>query len=422
MALRHDQPTPAETAGRPTRRLGPRPIALHLAAATTGLLSSLGALPSARIGSLPWHPRLAPAAANLTADLARADLEPLTQALGAEVERRLRRMIAGITAYRDHPYRRRLATPPAVWRDGESRLLDYRPDAAADDRPVLLVPSLVNRYYVLDLTPERSLARWLGERGFRPLVVDWGDPSAVERRYTLTDYILGRLGGALDRACELAGGPVAVVGYCMGGNLVAALALHRAADVAALALLATPWDFHAEQAAAARLFAHAGPAWQTLLDALGELPIDLLQTFFAMLDPNLAARKFAAFADLDPASPAARNFVALEDWLNDGVPLAAPVARACLIGWYGENTTLHKRWRVGVVPVDPAKITMPTLLAIPRSDRIVPPASAAALAREIPAATVIRPPSGHIGMMVGSQAPAGLWQPLAEWLRANAGR
>ncbi len=45
-----------------------------------------------------------------------------------------------------------------------------------------------------------------------------------------------------------------------------------------------------------------------------------------------------------------------------------------------------------------------------------------ALAREIPAATVIRPPSGHIGMMVGSQAPAGLWQPLAEWLGANAGR
>ena len=44
---------------------------------------------------------------------------------------------------------------------------------------------------------ERSLARWLAGRGFRPLVVDWGELSAVERRFTLTDYILGRLGGAL---------------------------------------------------------------------------------------------------------------------------------------------------------------------------------------------------------------------------------
>ena len=422
MAARHSQPKPDETAGRPARRQGPRPIALHLAAATTGLLSSLGALPSARLGLLPWHPRLARTAAELTADLARVDPEPLIEALGAEVERRLRLMIAGIDAYRDHPYRRELEPPPVVWRDGASRLLDYRPGAAAADTPVLLVPSLVNRYYVLDLTAERSLARWLAGRGFRPLVVDWGDPSAVERRFTLTDYILGRLGGALDRARELAGGPVAVVGYCMGGNLAAALAQHRAADVAALALLATPWDFHAEMAAAARQFAHAAPAWQTLLDALGEMPIDLLQMFFAMLDPNLAARKFAAFAELDPASPAAQSFVALEDWLNDGVALAAPVASECLVGWYGENSTLHKRWRVGDVPVDPARIAMPTLLAIPRSDRIVPPASAAALAREIPAATVIRPPSGHIGMMVGGRAPAGLWQPLADWLGANTAR
>ena len=269
MVARHSQPKPDETAGRPARRQGPRPIALHLAAATTGLLSSLGALPSARLGLLPWHPRLARTAAELTADLARVDPEPLIEALGAEVERRLRLMIAGIDAYRDHPYRRELEPPPVVWRDGASRLLDYRPGAAAADTTVLLVPSLVNRYYVLDLTAERSLARWLAGRGFRPLVVDWGDPSAVERGFTLTDYILGRLGGALDRARELAGGPVAVVGYCMGGNLAAALAQHRAADVAALALLATPWDFHAEMAAAARQFAHAAPAWQTLLDALG---------------------------------------------------------------------------------------------------------------------------------------------------------
>ncbi len=421
MALRNDQSTPAATAGQPTQRLGPRPIALHLAAATTGLLSSLGALPSARLGLLPWHPRLAPAAADLTADLARADLEPLCEALGAEVERRLRRMIAGIAAYRDHPYRRELATPPAVWRDGESRLLDYRPDAGGDDRPVLLVPSLVNRYYVLDLSPERSLARWLAGRGLRPLVVDWGNPSAVERRFTLTDYILGRLGGALDRACELAGGPVAVIGYCMGGTLALALALRRRADLSSLALLAAPWDFHAESANQARAVATAAAPFLPLFDRLGAMPVDAIQAMFASLDPLLALRKFAAFARLDPASDRAREFVALEDWLNDGIALPAPIARECLMDWYGENAPGRGEWRVGGTRVRPAELDLPTLVVVPESDRIVPPNSALALARDIPGATRLAPSAGHIGMVVGSRARRLVWEPLAGWLQRHAG-
>ena len=102
--------------------------------------------------------------------------------------------------------------------------------------------------------------------------------------------------------------------------------------------LATPWDFHAEGSGPAtansRLMALAKP----FVDLWGELPVDLLQAAFASLDPLLAARKFIRFADLDPSSEAAATFVALEDWLNDGVPLAAPVARACIEDWYGANS------------------------------------------------------------------------------------
>jgi len=57
-------------------------------------------------------------------------------------------------------------------------------------------------------------------------------------------------------------------------------------------------------------------------------------------------RKFLAFARMDPTHPKAAAFVALEDWLNDGVPLAAPVARECLAGWYGANTPATGQWRV----------------------------------------------------------------------------
>src|SRR3546814_5946414 len=84
-----------------------------------------------------------------------------------------------------------------------------------------------------------------------------------------------------------------------------------------------------------------------------DLEVDVLQGFFWALDPFTALKKFTQFATLAPDSDAARRFVAMEDWLNDGVPLAGPVARECLLGWYGENTPPTGGWLVDGRPVRP---------------------------------------------------------------------
>ena len=151
--------------------------------------------------------------------------------------------------------------------------------------------------------------------------------------------------------------------------------------------------------------------------ALGHaLPIDWLQTLFALVDPYGVGRKYRAFATLDPESTRARRFVALEDWLNDGVPLAAPVAREALGGWYGDNTPARGNWLVAGLPVDPATLRLPTLVAAPTRDRLVPPASARPLATLIPDATLITPQVGHIGMIAGTNAETALWRPMLTWL------
>jgi polyhydroxyalkanoate synthase len=66
--------------------------------------------------------------------------------------------------------------------------------------------------------------------------------------------------------------------------------------------------------------------------------------------------------------------------------------------------------------VRPENVTVPSFVVIPAQDRIVPPASALALATALPGAVLHQPPLGHIGMVVGGQATAELWQPLARWL------
>src|SRR5262249_47045688 len=147
----------------------------------------------------------------------------------------------GVLAYRRHPYRRNLADPPELWREGSTRLLDF---GAKGGAPVLAVPSLVNRSYVLDLAPGRSLMRAWAADGLRPLLVDWGRPGPQEQGFDLTGYVL-RLERALDAVAGASQVRPVVVGYCMGGLLALALAQRRMADVSGLVLLATPWDFHA---------------------------------------------------------------------------------------------------------------------------------------------------------------------------------
>lgn len=405
---------------RPPPRQGPRPLPAHLALAQAIWSSSRAAWPLLRSGLPPSRPPSEAPLAALAAELRAVDPEAFAAALERELGERADRFLSGLELYRHHPYRRSVPDAPITWREGTTVLRRHgRPDAAGP--AVLVVPSLVNRAYILDLAPDNSLLRHLAARGFRVHLVDWGAPGADERRFDLTDYVAGRLEAALDALVAAEGRPVAVVGYCMGGNLALALALRRPRDVARLALLATPWDFHAERPSHARAIAAWHAAAAPWIEAWGDLPVDLLQMLFLSLDPALGLRKFSTFGTLDMAGEKAAAFVALEDWLNDGVPLAAAVARECLVDWYGANAPAEGAWRIAGRAVDPAALRMPCLVVAPQQDRIVPHASAAPLAAAIPGAELLSPALGHIGMIVARGARAAVWSPLARWLDSGPG-
>ncbi len=382
--------TPRPDLPRANHRLGPRPLLLHLMLAMQPSKSWPDVWRSWSAGSLP---EMAPR----TADPAAFMPDPA--------------LVAGIAAYRRHEWARNLADPPAIWAEGGSRLLDYGPDSAP---PVVVVPSLVNRAHVLDLMQGQSMLRFLAAGGVRPLLLDWGFPGELERQFTLTDYIAGRL----ERAIEAAGPKVVLVGYCMGGLMTVAAALRRPERISRLALLATPWDFWSPDAAGARRLAEFLPFLEPALALGGAMPVDALQMLFSLIEPGSVGAKYRDFGTQDQQSDRARRFVALEDWLNDGIPLSAPVAREVLGGWYGRNTPERGTWLVAGAAVRPEALAMPSLVAIPARDRIVPPESALALADRLPGTTTLRPAAGHIGMVAGSGAETALWQPLLEWLKA----
>lgn len=417
-------PAPDARPDAPPHRRGlPSPLLVHLAAASSSYGQAIAMAAAADDPRFPWTPGALPEGRASGRDM-RATGDDAPFAVAAEAARRLREMIEGIERYQAHPWTRPLADPPTVWSAGSARLLDYGAEAPPGATPIMVTPSLVNRAYILDLHPDRSLLRWLAGQGFRPLLLDWGLPEGPEQGFDLSAYFRDRLLPATEAAAELAGRPPAALGYCMGGAFAAALAARRPDLVSRLALIGAPWDFgnlSGLGGAIAALAAREDPETISarlmgLGEALGAVPVDALQLLFAALDPTLALRKFRRFAALAPDDPDVEIFAATEDWLNDGVTMAAPAARDVAIGWYMRNLTARGEWILDGEPVVPEAIEAPALAFCSVSDRIAPPDCAEALPRAIPGAGLRRPRTGHVGMIVGSSAERTVWRPLARFI------
>lgn len=431
----------------PPECAGPRPLGLHLVVQSlltmswplglSGWSSESPCLRPPSAGSCPGPEGVAAKGKAETlicvmAEARAAGIDPVLfgAAVDAEARRRLGGFLEGVAAYRATPRSAAAPTGAVAWARGSTTVQDFadlpgdpaRRARAHDGPPILLVPSLINRGYILNLTKQRAFAPYLAWRGLRPFLIEWGAPGPDERGFGLTDYIVDRLEPAFDHVVATTGRRPLVLGYCMGGLLAVALAQRRPADIAGLALLATPWDFHAdgESAGQGRLAAALAPWIETVLAGQDTLPVDVLQAAFASLDPRAFGRKFRAFARLSPRSTAARMFVAVEDWLNDGVPLARGVAQETLVGWYRDNEPCRGLWTVADRPVRPESIRLPVHVTVPAHDRIVPLASARALARALPNATLREPPLGHVGMIVGRRAVSQVHDPLVRWALRTA--
>ena len=325
-------------------------------------------------------------------------------------------VMEGIERYRRHPFLRYAPAKPIVWSRGSVRLLDF----GGKGPPVLVIPSLINGSQIMDLAPDLSPLRWMARQGFRVFKIDWGKPGVEERRFSLADYLEQRLIPALGAAARVTGEAVNLVGYCMGGPLTLALSRACPDQVRRVVTLGAPWEFSAFPEHDA-MRERRGEVMQMLssVEALfGVIPPQITQSFFAMRDLSSGATKFRRFAQLDPASAEAKRFVAVEDWLNDGVPLAPPVGRECFLEWITDNALARGKWSPGGAAFDASQIRHPALVVSAQRDTVVRRAASEPLADVLPDARLLKAPVGHIGMVVGAGALDAVWRPVHGFLSA----
>lgn len=125
-----------------------------------------------------------------------------------------------------------IATAPGkvVYQNDIMQLLQYQPTTdTVYQRPLLIFPPWINKFYILDLQPENSFVRWAVDRGYTVFVVSWANPDSALADKTMTDYLKEGILEALD-AVEQATGEreVTTIGYCIGGTLMGAALAYMA--------------------------------------------------------------------------------------------------------------------------------------------------------------------------------------------------
>ncbi len=314
----------------------------------------------------------------------------------------------------------RLARTPSreVSRWGRVRLLRYETKAAEKTCPVLMVPSIINKYYVLDLRPGQSMVEFLVDAGIPVYILDWGEPGPQDRFATMEDHIIRWLDAAVRRSCRDAGVErIHLLGYCVGGTFASIYTAVRPKRVAGLIALTSPVNFHDD----GLLSSWAGETSldiERLAEVMGSVPSELMQASFFMLDPVAQRRKITALIERFCDEGYVERFLALEAWLNDNVDFPGATYVRHIRDLYRGNKLIKGTFCLDGVPVRLQDITCAVLTAFSTRDHIVPDPSAAVFHDLVSSRdkTLLELEGGHIGVTVGRRARNNLWREVRQWL------
>jgi polyhydroxyalkanoate synthase subunit PhaC len=318
------------------------------------------------------------------------------------------------------------ATPSTVvYEEDRVRLLHYRRAAPPKFRtPLVVVFAMVNRPYILDLLPHKSVIRHFLRVGFDVYLVDWGVPNHADRNNTLDDYINGYLHQMVNFVRRRTGAPqVNLLGYCMGGTMSTIYTALHPKRVKNLMLMAAGIDFATRE--------HLIGLWtdarhfdaDAFVDAFGNCPASFLQSMFLMLKPvgNLIEKPLRLYERVAD-EPFVDEYLTMETWLNDNIPLPGEVFRQFVKDLYQGNRLVQGQLRIGRRRVDLKKIVCPLLNLMATQDDLVPPSQSRPLNDLVGSddRTVMEIPAGHIGLAVGSKAQKDLWPKACDWLAARS--
>jgi len=346
------------------------------------------------------------------------------------------------------------ATPGSVIYENDLiQVIQYAPATAlVHERPLLIIPPCINKFYILDLQPENSFVRYAVEQGHTVFLVSWRNITAEFGHLTWDDYLEQGVMQAIDVARAVSGADkINTLGFCVGGTLLAsAIAVLQAKGrdlVASLTLLTTMLDFSDTGEIGALVSDQSVAAREAAIGQGGVMQGKELAFTFSSLRANDLMWQYVVNSYLKGKAPPAFDLLY---WNADGTNLPGP-----MMCWYVRNTYLENNLREPGrtvqcgEPVDLSSIDAPAFLYASREDHIVPWKTAYASSELLAGdTTFVLGASGHIAGVINPAAknkrnhwvdgaagpdaerwlatatsvPGSWWPKWSEWLKRQAGR
>ena len=335
------------------------------------------------------------------------------------------------------------------------QLLEYKPlTPKVYERPFLLVPPCINKFYILDLQPENSLIRYANEQGHRVFVVSWRNPDESMGKATWDDYIENAAIKAIHTVQEIsASKQINALGFCVGGTILstalAVLAARGEKPAASVTLLTTFLDFSDTGILDIFVDEQMVQYREMQLGNGGLLPGGDLASTFSFLRPNDLVWNYVVGNYLKGETPPPFDLLY---WNSDATNLPGPFYAWYLRNTYHENK-LAKPNALTVCgeKIDLGRIDIPAYIYGSREDHIVPIGGAYASTQLLPGkkrfvmgasghiAGVINPPAKkkrshwiredgkfpktQAEWLAGAQEhPGSWWTDWAQWLKGHAGK
>jgi len=299
--------------------------------------------------------------------------------------------------------------------------------------PILIAYALVNRYYILDLQPDKSIIRKLLDEGFDVYIIDWGYPSGADRYLTIDDYVNGYMDSAVDKIRERSGlDKITLLGVCQGGTLSVMYAALHPEKLKNLITLVTPVNFDTDKGLL-HIWAKSLDV-DKIVDYYGIVPGDILNAGFLLTDPfRLMIDKYVGLFERiecernDTAcqlrnEETVRNFLRMEKWIFDSPDQAGETFRQFFKDCYQKNLLIKNAMIVGEERVNLKNITMPLLNIMAEFDHLVPNDASKPLMDAVSSSdkeTLVFP-TGHIGIFVGSKSQKEVCPGIARWLKPRS--
>lgn len=355
---------------------------------------------------------------NTVTDLNDATFKKYQQELELAVKRYAKTM-----GYIDRPPEVPVGQTPkeVIWTRNKAQLYHYLPQSPRKYRePLLMIYSLMNKAFIVDLRPGSSMIEFLVRQGYEVYLLDWGMPGPEDADMKIDDYVMDYLPRAVKHTLRHAkADQLNMLGYCLGAVLsMCYVATHPEAPVKNLITLTVPLDFSDQT-----LFNDwLNPQHMNLgriLEAYGNIPGEFMDFGMRLKDPVPGfITSYTGFFDKVLDDRAIESWISMQKWMNEPIPFAGAAFKQCAEELWLKNKLIKNEFMLRGQRVDLRNIKMSYLNVLAEKDTIVPSCQSE-MALDLVGSTdkeQVVLPGGHIGLAVGRVAVKGLWPKLDSWL------